>query len=203
MTAINALISAIFQVIVMAIIPFIWWSITARKKISFFRWIGLEKPIIQNKKKYTIVFGGAVVLFSTMSFAMVPMISNGQNLATSRFSNQGIGALIPALIYAFIQTGLSEEIFFRGFLGKRLIKQFGFNLGNLLQAILFGALHGFMLFSSVTIGMTIVISIFTGLIGWLMGYINEKESNGSIISSWCMHGVANFISSLVAMFGLI
>jgi membrane protease YdiL (CAAX protease family) len=187
----------------MAVIPFIWWSITARKKISFFQWIGFEKPIIKNKKKYTIVFGGAVVLFSTMSFAIVPMISNGHNLATSRFTNQGIGALIPALIYAFIQTGLSEEIFFRGFLGKRLIKQFGFKLGNLLQAILFGALHGFMLFSSVTIGMTIVISIFTGLIGWLMGYINEKESNGSIISSWCMHGIANFISSLVSMCGLI
>ena len=41
-----------------------------------------------------------------------------------------------------IQTGLSEEILFRGFLGKRLIAKFGFAVGNVVQGLLFGTLHG-------------------------------------------------------------
>jgi hypothetical protein len=36
-----------------------------------------------------------------------------------------------------------------------------------------------------------------------MGYINEKESDGSIISSWIVHGIANIMASFVAMFNII
>lgn len=200
---INTSISAVLQVIMATSIPLIWWVVIARKEVTFFQWIGLKKPQLYNKKKYFILFSGAVILFCMMSFTIIPMISNAQNLATSRFTNQGIIAIIPAFIYAFIQTGLSEELFFRGFLGKRFINQFGFVFGNLLQAILFGAIHGAMLYTSIGIGKTIMVTGFTGLIGWLMGYINEKQSNGSIVSSWCMHGIANTISSLVTLFNLI
>ena len=38
---INELVGAIAQVLVFSLIPFIWWLITARKKESFFSWIGL------------------------------------------------------------------------------------------------------------------------------------------------------------------
>ena len=69
-------------------------------------------------------------------------------LATNQFYGQGGKALIPALIYAFLQTSLSEEIFFKGFLTKRFVNKFGFQIGNGLQSLLFGLMHGAMLISS-------------------------------------------------------
>ena len=42
---INKVISSILQIILFAIIPFIWWCITARKQQSFTKWIGLKKIV--------------------------------------------------------------------------------------------------------------------------------------------------------------
>lgn len=42
---INKVISSILQIILFAIIPFIWWRITARKQQSFTKWIGLKNTV--------------------------------------------------------------------------------------------------------------------------------------------------------------
>jgi hypothetical protein len=49
----------------------------------------------------------------------------------------------------------------------------------------------------------IIIGLFTGFLGWFMGYINEKTASGSIIPSWIIHGLANTFSSIVSLFMLI
>ena len=38
----NILVSSAIQIIVMGLIPFIWWLVTAREKETFFAWIGLK-----------------------------------------------------------------------------------------------------------------------------------------------------------------
>ena len=53
----------------------------------------------------------------------------------------GWSAFPSAFRFGIFQTGLSEEILFRGFLAKRLISRFGFATGNLLQGLVFGILH--------------------------------------------------------------
>lgn len=197
------LVSSIIQVIIFSIIPFIWWLVSNRNKSSFLEWIGIKKITIQNKKKYVITFGFILIFFIFSSLLIIPFFINSSDMATSQFINQGIVALIPALIYAFIQTGLSEEILFRGFLAKRLINKFGFSVGNIVQSVLFGALH-VLLFISLTNWLgTIIIFIITGFTGWLMGMINEKQSGGSIISSWLIHGCANTLASIIAMFNIV
>ena len=203
MQILNSLISAFIQVVLVSVIPLVWWLVTARKKVSFFSWIGLKAPVIRNKKKYAFIFIGALILFTGLSLYLIPLVSKSTELATSQFLGQGSSALVPALIYAFLQTGLSEELFFRGFLGKRFIHKFGFSIGNAIQATLFGLLHGTILIASIGITKAIIVILFTGCIGWLMGYINEKESGGSILSSWCMHGIANTIAAIIVMFNLI
>ncbi|MDK2940833.1 MAG: protease family protein [Acetobacterium sp.] len=203
MQILNGLISAFFQVILVSIIPLVWWLVTARKEISFFSWIGLKVPVIRNKRKFAFVFVGALILFTVLSLFLIPLVSKSTELATSQFSGQGFAAIVPALIYAFLQTAFSEEIFFRGFLGKRFIRKFGFSIGNGIQATLFGLLHGAILIGSIGITKSIIVILFTGGIGWLMGYINEKESGGSILSSWCMHGIANTMAAITVMFSLI
>ena len=40
---INKIASSILQIILFAIIPFIWWIVTARKRQKFTEWIGLKK----------------------------------------------------------------------------------------------------------------------------------------------------------------
>ena len=110
-------------------------------------------------------------------------------------------AAIPAiLVYAILNTSLPEEIVFRGFLLKRIGNKFGFHAGNLIQAVVFGLMHGVMFFSYTGIVKAIVITAFTGAIGWLMGYVNEKKAEGSIIPGWCIHAMANIFSGICAAF---
>lgn len=111
---------------------------------------------------------------------------------------------IPAIVvYATFNTAFPEELLFRGFLLKRLANKFGFNIANIIQALLFGLLHGIMFFMLVGIVKTILIIAFTGVIAWFMGYINEKYSNGSMIPSWIIHTISNLFSGICAAFLII
>jgi membrane protease YdiL (CAAX protease family) len=198
------LIDAIIQIIVFTIIPFIWWAIIDRKQSSFFSWIGLKKPRVKNKQKYAISFLLMILLSIIPVFIVFPLFinTNTTGIVTSQFAGQGVSALLPALIWSFLQTGLSEEIFFRGFLTKRLINKFGFEIGNVIQGLLFGLIHGIFFISVIGVLEAIIIITLTGVSGWLSGWINEKQSGGSIISSWLLHGLGNIIASIAAMYNL-
>lgn len=203
MEFINLLISAIIQVILFLILPFIWWLTREKNKVNFLKYLGVKKPIVKNKRNYIITFLFTVFVLSFSAFIIVPLFIDSSNMATSQFKGKGISALFPVLIYAFIQTGLSEELFFRGFLTKRFIKKFGFNIGNSVQALLFGLMHGIMFRELSGILGAVIVTLITAMAGWLMGVINEKQSEGSIISSWLLHGCANTLASFMAMFSII
>ncbi|NMM62993.1 CPBP family intramembrane metalloprotease [Clostridium sp. P21] len=202
MQIINLLLSSVIQILMFSIIPFIWWAVRDRKKYGFLRWLGIKKPIIKNKAKYLMTFILIIIFLIILSIFVIPIFVDKSIMATNQFSGQGVAALIPAFIYAFLQTAFSEELFFRGFLTKRLIHKFGFEVGNIIQGLLFGAMHGVLFMSKVALFYTIVIVFFTGFLGLLMGWINEKQSEGSIISSWLLHGCFNIVASIIAMFNL-
>lgn len=202
MQLINLLVSTMIQLLLFSVFPLIWWFVKKRKKVSFFSWIGLRKPSIQDKKKYRLSVLLIFILFLSISF-IVPMLVDRSDTATAQFTGQGISALLPALIYSFLQTGLSEEIFFRGFLMKVFVEKLGFKVGNFIQGLLFGLLHGVMFFSIVGLIRSLFIVFITGMTGLLMGYINEEQSNGSIVSSWFLHGFANLVASILTMFNII
>ena len=200
MSIINLLLNSIVQIILFTAIPFIWWFIFWRKKERFFKCLGFKKPNIENKRRYVIIFVITVMVLSIPGLLIIPYFIDVSLLATNQFYGQGGKALIPALIYAFLQTSLSEEIFFKGFLTKRFVNKFGFQIGNGLQSLLFGLMHGAMLISSSGLLGASLVTLFTCIAGWLMGWINEKESDGSIVSSWLLHGIVNYIASIYAMF---
>jgi len=203
MQIINLLVNAGLQVLLFAIIPFVWWLIFAREKSNFFNWLGFKKPMIQNRLKHFGLFLIISVILVFPSLLAVTFFIDKSTMATNQFSGQGISAIIPALIYSFFQTGLSEELFFRGFLTKRFVHKFGFYLGNIMQGLLFGLLHG-ILFASVIEPVGAVVIIFiTAIAGYLLGWINEKQSNGSILPSWFIHGFVNTIASIIAMFNIL
>ncbi|ARC84248.1 CAAX protease self-immunity family protein [Clostridium argentinense CDC 2741] len=203
MKFINLLISAIIQVILFLILPFIWWLTRDKKQSNFLKYLGIKKPIVKDKSRYILTFIFTIFILSFSAFIIVPLFIDSSNMATSQFKGKGISALFPALIYAFLQTGLSEELFFRGFLTKRFVKRFGFKIGNSIQALLFGLMHGIIFRELSGILGAVIVTLITAMAGWLMGVINEKQSEGSIISSWLLHGCANTLASIIAMFNII
>ena len=126
---IQALIGAGVNLILFSFIPFLCWLVFYRKKEKFFSWIGFKKPAIKNKRVFVLLFSLLMAVSIVSNF--IPAIVERSETATGQFQGMGMAALLPALIYGLIQTGLSEEILFRGFLAKRFINRFGFSFGNI------------------------------------------------------------------------
>ncbi len=198
---VNKLLSGAIQIIIFSIVPFIWWFFMARRSISFFQWIGLKKFGKWDKKIWYFVII-VVAGFMGVSVFILSMLK-GVETATSEFSGMGVRALPAAFVYAFFNTALSEEILFRGFLLKRLSNKFGFSAANIIQSLLFGLLHGVMFISLVGTFKAFLVLVFTGAIGWCIGYANEQKANGSILPSWTIHGIANMFSAVVSIFSII
>lgn len=193
----NKVVSSIVQIIIFAIIPFIWWIITARKKCSFANWIGLKKAEGGKKTALAIVIVSCgFVLVGTFTLLVLKDVE----MATSDFNGLGIIAVPAIFVYAIFNTALPEEILFRGFLLKRIANKFGFVIANIIQAVVFGLMHGVMFFSHVGVIKAILIICFTMVIAWFMGDINEKKANGSIVPSWTVHAMANIFSGICAAF---
>ncbi len=193
----SLLFSSLIQLMIFCLIPFIWWLITARKT-SFFQWIGLKKPIFADSKAK--IFGIIIVvagLYIVAMFLFISTLLSGVPTATTQFGGKGISAVPSIIIYSIIQTSLSEELFFRGFLCKRLVNRFGFIVGNMIQATLFGLLHGIPF--GVATGnwfVCILLTILPAIVGFTQGWLNEKKADGSIIPSWILHGLMNILSAV-------
>ncbi len=199
---INKLISGIIQVLLFSFIPFIVWIIFYRKKENFFHWLGFRK-IEQANIRSVLTFSFCIlILFMVQGYFILKLLSS-VNMATSEFLGLGVTGIPAVIVYAFIITSLSEEIFFRGFLLKRLSNRLGFLVGNIIQSTIFGILHGVMFFTFTSTINTIIIILFTGLIGFFMGYVNEKKANGSIVPSWVLHSFANLFTSCIMLFNLL
>lgn len=197
--AIQTLINSVVQIVLFSLIPFIWWLVAGKKESGFFKWIGLKgiKGAKENKTFLWIV--SVFIVFSVLSAYMLYSL-RGIEMATSKFSGLGAAAIPAILIYAVLNTSLPEEIIFRGFLLKRISGKFGFQAGNFIQAMIFGVIHGIMFFSYTTVIKAIVITIFTGLIGWFLGFVNERKAGGSLIPGWCIHAAANIFSGVCSAF---
>ncbi|MCR5324329.1 MAG: CPBP family intramembrane metalloprotease [Lachnospiraceae bacterium] len=192
-------INSIIQIILFSLIPIIWWAIKYRKETGFGKWIGLKK--VENAKENHLIWAmiGVLVPFLVLSVYMLFSI-RGVETATSDFAGLGCKAIPAILIYAIFNTSFPEEIIFRGFLLKRLSNKFGFTAGNIIQSVLFGMMHGIMFYNYVGMVKTVIIIVFTGAIGWFMGFLNEKRAGGSILPSWAIHAIANIFSGLCSAF---
>lgn len=193
----NILVSSAVQIVAIGIIPFIWWFVTARKEEAFFTWMGLKK--CKEIKTVCIKAIIASILFLLLSLYLL-FITKDIETATSQFSGLGVSGIAGAVVYSFIQTSFTEELFFRGFLLKRIGHKFGFYAGNIIQSVLFALLHCAMFISLTDAFHVVLITLFTGIIAFIMGYINEQEAEGSIFPSWFIHGAANMVSSIFSLF---
>jgi len=177
-----------------------WWLATARKKQTFAEWIGLKR-ITGGRKTLTAIIIAIIAFLLSGAFTLYAI--KDIETAASEFTGLGAAAIPAIVIYAALNTAFPEELLFRGFILKRLANKFGFVTANIIQALLFGLLHGVLFFSLAGTLKKVLIILFTGVIAWFMGYINEKCSNGSIIPSWIIHTVSNLFSGICAAFLII
>jgi membrane protease YdiL (CAAX protease family) len=197
----NELIGAVVQVLFFSLLPLAVWYAAARKKETFFSWIGLKKPVCKNKAVTILSAIVMTLLYIGAMSASVKTLPDGVTTAGSQFAGGGLKALPAAFFYAFLRTALSEEILFRGFALKLVQKKAGFAAGNTVQALLFGLMHGIP-FGLVTKSILAfgLLTLLPGLFGWYEGWMNEKQCDGSIMPSWLLHGTVNFVTAAVSLF---
>lgn len=198
----SKLVNGILELIIVSFIPFMTWLIWRRKKVGFFDWIGLKKVQTKNiSQLLQIILGMALVflLFSVVLFSWF----DPSKTATADFAGKGIGALPAILAYAILGTALPEEIFFRGFLLKRLQGKLGFLGTNLIQSLLFGLIHELMFIQLIGFLKAVMIFAFISLIAFVFGAINEKKAGGSILPSVFIHAFANTAAGLCLAISLL
>ena len=198
---VHYLTSSVTQVLLFSFIPFLVYLIQKKKLKGFFSYIGLKRS--NRKANQFALFIALLIAFPLLMLAKYhdgfreAMLHPSSVSGSIRLIGDNTLMMVAILFTAVFKTALAEEIFFRGFVAKRLIALLGFTAGNIVQAIIFGALHS-VLFYFIGISDNIFfLSIFfivPTFGAWFKAFINEKMANGSIIPGWIAHGTANVIS---------
>ena len=189
---ISSILSALLQVGLVLIVAGAVYFAMGRRDGSFLRFVGLYPAPLP-----ALAAAAAVGLVLVLAILLIPGIAE---LASARGTVAGdaaqIGlstAVVPSLlIAAVLKTSLSEEILFRGLIGKRLIARLGFQTGNFIQAVLFGLVHLLLLLvPAASTVLVLSMVLITGISGWINGWLNERLGGGSILPGWAAHAVAN------------
>jgi uncharacterized protein len=173
-------ISSFLQILVFSLVPFIFFLFRKDKTISFFRYIGFYRPGTK-ANAYAIVASllfvvAALVLVLTDDRIRESFSAPQTVIGKLRTMGLSVNSVLTLFIIAWLRTSLSEEILFRGFIGKRLMDVLGFEKGNLFQALIFGIVHLllFWLITDSAFFALMFILIFSTFAGWVVGYIKEK-----------------------------
>lgn len=198
----NQVLGTIFQLFLFTVIPFGWWRIhRCKEKESFGHWLGLKR--VPRSRRLWLQSFLIFIVFALNGYLLLKVLPQQLTLANAKFQQLDGLTIIAIIFYCLLQTALAEEIFFRGFLTKRFIAKWGFVKGNVLQALLFGLLHGLLTFSATgNIFVWLLIILFPTAVGFAFGYLNERVADGSIIPSWLIHAGANLFSTLLVVFHL-
>ena len=204
----NEILSTIFQLLVVVLIPFLFYVIKYKTVVGFFSYIGLKGTT----KKANLLALIALLAVLASSLGILFLKSDLKESLTSQYSVVGklkqmglnTASVTLLLIIALFRTSLSEEIFFRGFIAKRLTNRLGFQMGNLVQAAIFGLMHLLMVFmlSRLTALLLVFAFVVSGITAYIINYIKEKVGNDSIIPGWIAHGLGNVITYYLLAFVL-
>ncbi len=202
----NQIFSAVAQVLVFLFIPFLFYVFRKDRSRGFGHFIGMTRPgwkAMGLAAATSIIFIAAGVLMAMRDPEMLALL-HAPKTVTGHLRALGLNehSIIILLIIALVKTSLAEEILFRGFIGKQLVRRMGFRRGNILQALIFGLVHLVLFWVVVEAGPgpCTFIFVFSTFAGWLVGFIKEKYAQGSILPGWLSHGLGNSISYYIIAF---
>lgn len=199
------IISAILQVLVFALIPFLVYLIQKKSVKGFLKYIGITRS--NSKANYLAILASLIFILGALGLIFIndefkQMMIDPKSI-TGKFRMMGfsVESVVILITIAVFKTSMAEEILFRGFVAKRLIGVLGYQKGNLLQAFLFGIMHS-LLFLTITDNIFFLVFIFIvpSIGAYISAYLNEKIAGGSIIPGWISHGMANVVAYSVVGF---
>ncbi len=205
MIFVSQLFSAVLQVLVLAAIPFFWYLVTHRRAAGFLRWIGLHRAGRFPVKYVLGIFAGFLAVTALpylWLYRTGSLTYSGFTLDAYReygWSPLTIGTI---LVWAVVQTSLSEEIFFRGFLAKRLSHVLGSRPGCAVQGLLFGLIHLPAIWGRGLLPAVTVVGL-TGGVGFALAWLSREKAEGSILYGWMVHAAVNLISPVVVFLFLL
>ena len=183
-------LSSFIQLFIFLLIPFIFYLIKNRTLKGFLKYIGLKKIKIKNNIHIILLFILLAIITSLfMNFYISSKIIENDSVTIINESVKDfaftVEGIILLILLAVVKTSLSEEILFRGFISKKLIKKLGFNIGNILQSIIFTLVHiPILLALEIFPGLVILLVIFST--GWIYGFLNEKKICWKHFTKYCI-----------------
>ncbi|MDE7218543.1 MAG: CPBP family intramembrane metalloprotease [Oscillospiraceae bacterium] len=205
MIFVNQLFSAVIQTAVLTAIPFLWYLVSRRRVSGFFRWLGFYRARRSPAGWSAGIFAG----FLAVTALPYLWLYHTGSLTCSGFTADAYRAygwspltIGTILVWAVVQTSLSEEIFFRGFLAKRLARVFGTRPGCAVQGLLFGLLHLPAVWGRGLLPAVTIIGL-TGSIGFALAWLSQEKAEGSILYGWMIHAAVNIISPIVVFLFLL
>jgi len=128
--------------------------------------LGLRRPAISMRTWVTLVLATPVIqvasgLFASLFFDLTEPSQNLQMLETMLTGHTGLG-LVFVLFCAAVLPGMSEELFFRGYVRVGLSRRHGFMLAVFVPALFFAAAHMDPIHSTAVLPL----GIWFGLIAW-------------------------------------
>ncbi len=201
MLVINQLLSAFLQLGLVILLSLVWYFIRQHKIQGYFSWLGLKSSKSLPWKPMLGIF----LAYFLLAFLPYLWFYQTGSLQLSDFRAQVFHQLgwswqtvLVILVWSVFQTSLSEEILFRGFLGKRLMARLGFVKGNSLQALLFGSLHTLAL-AKYNLLAAFLVFLLTAGVAYALGWLMAKKADGSIIYGWLIHALTNFFTSFLLL----
>ncbi len=154
------------------------------------------------------VIGYIVVISVSILIEVILELGLGIEIVTDDSSIEGsiipsdILSLILFVVVMILIVGTSEEILFRGFMQKGLVRNLGNRWGLILTAFIFSIIHLIGIFllmeSPVTIFISFIISFIpyfaiSLILGWLYYWRDEN-----LIANMICHGVYNALTIILA-----
>lgn len=103
------LLISMAQIFFFILLPFLWWFITAREEIGFFRWIRLKRDFSSEETKRTLWIAGITVVFLAV-LVFFHYAAKSIETAASELLSFGLKALPAVVIYAALNTSLPEKL---------------------------------------------------------------------------------------------
>ncbi len=125
--------------------------------------LGLNAPRAAAWQTIAWVVGAIVPFLVGMGAAhLLALVIPPDPTVAQLYENMHWGIAAPFILFIAIAPGICEELFFRGYLQRRLTRRWGMWIGVLVSSVLFGVMH----IMPHTVVFAFILGIWLGLMAW-------------------------------------